>query len=122
MRQSAGSTEESLDYVIGVNRNPFKSIWDKFMREAIDAEEVCKRIREWRLRRLKRYKYQSKPLPPDSDDARSIENWRKACRKTWLENRTNKETLRILLTDLEEGKLKGEQGIVEIIKGMTEEF
>lgn len=118
LRQST----EGIDEIVDRRENPFRKLWQEFIAEKIDGDGVRRRISKWRLGRLKNYKHQSKPSPPDSQDSRSIQNWERACRNVWQENGVNKKTLRKLLALIEREKLKADPGTGEVIKGMLEEF
>lgn len=113
-----------LNSTVAKTDNPFKDIWDQYIRGTVTLQDLQQKTKGWMLKRVSSYAYQEMPPPPSfpKRSKKNMDGWAKACRQRSLENLVNKRCLSVLLRDLENGRLVPEPGKKEQIQILLGEF
>lgn len=114
--------KNSLNSMVMSTANPFKDVWDKYIKGKITPQEFHGAVRGRMLNRVPRYAYQKMPPVPPKKTKKNMQGWAEACLQRSLENHANKHQLIILLKDLQNGNLPSLPGKKEEIQMLLEEY
>jgi len=120
--KNTATTEDSLGSLISKAGNPYWQLYRDYVNSKITVGELHRVLRTKLLKSVRKMKRQKYPLKPSEEKPANMEGWARACARVKAINIGNKHWLGILLSDLLQGKLKGEQGKIEEIQELLSEY
>lgn len=120
--KSTATTKDSLGTLISKAGNPHWQLYRDYVNGKIGIDELHRVLRGKLLKTVYKMKREKYPLKPTEEKPANMEGWARACARVKVINISNRYWLGILLNDLLEGKLKGEQGKQEEIQELLSEY
>lgn len=105
--------KDSVNSIVENKVNPFKAVWKDYFKGIITKKELQRVLGEWALDRVSHYQYQKIPSMPKGK--KYMKGWLVRCKEIKYENTHRKHVLKQLLSRIDEGIIKAEQGKIEEI-------